>query len=366
MATLAVVVLSCLASPARAQWGYPGGFGDFGWFGWGASTVHGDEARGMGVFAAGLGQYNLATARADAINADTAMRFNEYMWEAQQAANQRYYRRLAERQRRVAETAAATYSRLRDNPEGADVHRGDALNVLLDELSAPGVYTRAAGAGQAPLSTALVKELPFRYAPQAITISLDELLNRVPDLIKAPAFDKQRLEIKALVARARSESEDDGEISLTTLRSTQAAIKALHDKIRSDAPAGRNRNEADNFLKAAFGLARMLESPEIGAFLKELDRVETTSLAALLGFMFEFNLRFGVATTPRQRTAYDDLFPKLRALRSQLFPRNDAPIAMGAPEHPHPEWAERFFSGMDLDEIQQKKPLTPAPPRPDK
>ena len=64
----------------------------------------------------------------------------------------------------------------------------------------------------------------------------------------------------------------------------------------------------------------------------------------------------------RQRAAYDDLFPKLRALRTQLFPQNNAPIAIAAPEHPHPEWAEKFFSGMDLDEIQQKKPLTPVPP----
>jgi hypothetical protein len=37
-------------------------------------------------------------------------------------------------------------------------------------------------------------------------------------------------------------------------------------------------------------------------------------------------------------------------------------MAMGTPEHLHPESAERFFGGMDLDEIQQKKPLTPATP----
>jgi hypothetical protein len=119
---------------------------------------------------------------------------------------------------------------------------------------------------------------------------------------------------------------------------------------------------ADNFLKAAYGLARMMETPEISAFLKELDKVDTTSLASLLGFMFSFNLRFGVATTPSQRNAYDELFTRLRALRDQLFPQDDAPMAIGAPVHPHPESARDFFSGMDLNEIQQKKPLTPAKP----
>jgi len=80
------------------------------------------------------------------------------------------------------------------------------------------------------------------------------------------------------------------------------------------------------------------------------------------GCMFSFNLRFDVASTPRQRNAYDELFTKLRALRDQLFPRDDAPMAIGAPVPPHPEWATEFFSGMKLDEIQQKKPLTPPKP----
>jgi len=37
-------------------------------------------------------------------------------------------------------------------------------------------------------------------------------------------------------------------------------------------------------------------------------------------------------------------------------------MAIGASVPPHPEWATEFFSGMKLDEIQQKKPLTPPKP----
>ena len=312
------------------------------------------------IFAAGAGQYNLQTAKADAINVDTIMRFNEYIWESQQTANRIRLSRQEQRKQRVNERVATAYARLRDNPERADVHRGDALNVILDELSAPGVYSRSISAAQAPLSTTLVKTLPFRYAPQAISISLDELANRVPAVIKDPRFDKERLALKEAVARARSESEADDEISRETLQGVRAAIRQLHDRIKSDVPAGRNRNEADNFLKAAYGLARMMETPEISAFLKDLDKVDTTSVASLLGFMFAFNLRFGVATTPSQRSAYDELFTKLRAVRDQLFPKDDAPLAIGAPVHSHPEWAREFFSGMDLNEIQEKKPLTPG------
>ena len=204
--------------------------------------------------------------------------------------------------------------------------------------------------------------MPFRYAAQGISISLDELADRVPAIIKQPSFDKERLALEAITEKAKSESETDEQISIETLKSVQAAIKALHEKIKSDVPAGRNRIEAENFLKAAYGLARMMESPEIGVFLKDLDRTDTTKLASLLGFMFSFNLRFAPATAPAQRTAYDELFTKLRALRDQVFPQDDAPMVIGAPIHLHPEWAREFFSGMDLDEIQQKKPLTPAKP----
>jgi hypothetical protein len=357
------IVLCCAGSPARAQWDYPGGFGGWGWGGWGGSaTVLGDEARGMGIFAAGAGQYNLLSAKADAINTDTMMRFNEYLWQSQQLANQRYFRRQAERRQLINERTATTYARLRDNPDRADVHRGDALNVMLDELNSPGVYIRTIKAAQAPLASSLIKDVPFRYAPQAITISLDDLAHRVPAVIKDPAFDKERLALEAITAKARSESETDDQISSETSKSVQAAIKALHEKIKLDVPLGRGRNEADNFLKAAYGLARMMDTPETSVFLNELDKVDSTKLASLLGFMYSFNLRFGVATTPRQRTAYDELFTKLRALRDQVFPQDEAPVVIGAPIHPHPESATEFFSGMDLSEIGQKKPLTPAKP----
>lgn len=48
----------------------------------------------MGLFAAGVGRYNFNTSQA-AINADTAMRPNEYLYEAQWVHNQRDDRHLA-------------------------------------------------------------------------------------------------------------------------------------------------------------------------------------------------------------------------------------------------------------------------------
>ena len=72
-----VAILSLTGPDAKAQWGY----GGWGWGGWGggASTLQGSELQGAAQFAMGAGMYNLDTAQARSINADTAMRYNDYV-----------------------------------------------------------------------------------------------------------------------------------------------------------------------------------------------------------------------------------------------------------------------------------------------
>ena len=78
----AAAVLLATGGVADAQLSYPPGYGGYGWGGWGggAHTAGGDQARGMGVFAAGAGTYNLNTAQARSINANTAMQWNQYIY----------------------------------------------------------------------------------------------------------------------------------------------------------------------------------------------------------------------------------------------------------------------------------------------
>src|SRR5215467_12450720 len=108
------IVLALTASDARAQ--FYGGFGGYGgWGGWGGgSTVQGDFARGAGYYAMGAGMYNLSTAQAASINADTIMRWNEYMFLSQQEANKREYLRRARIMKRDAKSGDDIYTRIRD------------------------------------------------------------------------------------------------------------------------------------------------------------------------------------------------------------------------------------------------------------
>src|SRR5215831_7233724 len=134
MGALAITLAVLQGGTARAQWGY--GWG--GWGGWGGvGTVQGDIAHGLGALAVGSGEFNLLTAKADSINADTVMRWNQYWYLSQQEANRKYYQRMADRQQGRVQARQQITDRLRNAPEPRDVYSGDALNVAYDEINDP-------------------------------------------------------------------------------------------------------------------------------------------------------------------------------------------------------------------------------------
>ena len=84
-----VGLLASLSPDARAQYGYPTGYGGYGWGGWG-STPQSALARGLGYFNMGRGAYNEQTAVARSINTDTVMRWNQYAYQSHLTALNSY------------------------------------------------------------------------------------------------------------------------------------------------------------------------------------------------------------------------------------------------------------------------------------
>lgn len=369
--TLLTLAIVAQGTAARGQmYYYPQGYG--GWGGWGGmyggETAFGANARGMGAFAAGAGAYNLDTAQARAINVDTTMRLNEYIWQSQQIRNRRYYERLAARREQVNETAEQTYARLREGSSPADIRSGDALNVALDELTDPRVYIDSLESAQASVPSALVKAIPFQYAPWAVTVSLGELTRSgLPEALREnQEIEARRQALEEVLARVETQVEGEGAVSDETLTEAQAAIKELHTAIHATVPPGPERSESDNFLKGLYGLTRMLQAPQFDVFLKELDEVEETTLAHLINFMHAFNLRFGVAETEEQQAAYTQLFPMLDTLRDEVNPEGSSPLVEG----PARERGAPPFSDMRFEDFEPQPPLgssqptetEPAPP----
>jgi hypothetical protein len=354
-------VLLVQGSAVRAQWGYPGGFGGWGWGGWGGgSTPQGDMAMGLGMFAMGAGMYNEKTAVADSINTDTIMRWNEYMYESAVNAGRIQRARQAKRRENVIETADATQKRLRENPDQRDIFRGDALNVALEEISNPRVYMKALSNAKIKIGGDTIRDIPFQYAAAAITTSLDQVMRGTPPAaLLTDDFAEDRAEFRKLRALIREDIEEGITPDRATVQKAIAVVNAAEAKLETLVPRNsRDRVAADRFLKSVHGILVMLDTPAMNVILAGVENRPDATLGELLNFMNAFNLRFGVADSPRQRMIYGDLFPKLAALRTQ--------VAAGlAPEPPKStasgDAPGNFFSGMDYADLRKKAPPPAAP-----
>jgi hypothetical protein len=365
----AVAVASALViqgGAASAQFYYPPGYGGAGWGGWGGGgeTVAGSNARGLGVLAAGAGVYNQQTAQANAINTQTAMQWNEYIWESQQLTNARYAERMAAQRAQVNTTASATQKRLRDNPTESDIMRGDALNVALDEITNPKVYVKALSGASTKFAGNMIRELPFQYASAALTTSFDDLTqNGPPELLKSSEFDADRTALRELRPKLREQAESGEKIDPALIAQAKKLIKSMDATLKGNPDKfTRGSNDfraADNFLKAAYGLVTMLESPAIDVLLSGVENRPNTTVGDLLGFMNAFNLRFGNAKTPAQRMAYSNLYPVLDSLRDQVAQAGLEPTtAISKKNTQHPV---KFFQGMDYSHLDAKRGVPPAP-----
>lgn len=364
-AILAAVVLAVPAGTARAQ---------YGWGGWGApvggGTVAGNRAAGAGVAAAGAGQYNMDTAAARSMNAQTAQQWNDYMYAINQRNSANEMARLNRRQQATNETLDATYKRLHDNPDPRDIRTGDALNIVLTELVNPKIYTQVVQKSRQPIDSKLVMNINFQYAANMILLCLEDVHSRVvPEVLATdPRFETDRKTIRALIAQGKKEAESSNQPAPQTIQSLRDALTAAKEKADGIWQNGtRQRNEVDNFLKGLIGLTKLLERPQVEQFLKGLRDYPTTTMGQLITFMHGFNLRFGAAKNPEQEFAYNQIYPMLVQLRDQGQAGGPSPIAAAQAPLPDARAATAVFSGPGNNQVQpQGGPGAggAAPPRP--
>ena len=313
-AALAVAIAGMQGGASQAQWGYPAGFGGFGWGGWGGGeTVQGSIAHGLGAFAAGAGVYNQQTAVANAINADTVMRWNQFMFEAQIEANRRARERLARRQSATIQSLEQNAKRLRDNPESRDIARGDALNAALDEINDPRVYSRVLEGAKEKIGGDAIRDIPFQYAAAAITTSFDRISQGPPPaVLLKPEYEANRTaRVKAVGQEVRNQIEEGGSPNPETVAKASTLINALEAQVdKTLARNSRERVEAEKYLKSLHGLLDMLLTPAINVLLAGVENRPEATLGDLLTFMNAFNLRFGATSTPRQRQIYEAALPQ--------------------------------------------------------
>jgi hypothetical protein len=345
-----MVVLALATGEAQAQYGL------YGWGGWGGggSTVQGDVARGLGFYNMGAGIYNEDTAVANSINADTIMRWNEYMFLSQQEANRREYLRRARIMKRDGQSGDAIYKRVLENPGERDIHDGDALNAILDQVTNPKIHSTALRLIRDPISSKAIREIPFQNASEAVTLSLDQLSGEGawPIALQGPTFAEERKAYQDAIDKAVKEDEE-GTLTPQTLQEVNATTSRLRAKLEANKPADKAEyREAINHIKALVGMSRMLDKPQVDKILAELDSVKDTTLGSLLGFMHTYNLRFGPATNIAQRSVYENLYPIMAAARDRILKDAEAGGDGNPPlARDNRRAATDFFQGMHLEHL---------------
>ncbi len=359
--TILLGALAATAAPARAQFGW----GNYGWGGWGGgTTAPGNIASGLGDFAVGAGRFNLDTAQARSIDTDTLMRWNQFVYESQRANTANYWARRRLINARNTEALATVQNRLTTEPTAADVRSGDALNAALLQLANPRLKIEAGRISPVMVDSKLVRDIPFQRASEGLTFSLQKLSEdaRWPAALQAPAFAPLVDKLQEQVAAAREEHAQADRLSPATLEGLAATVAAMHTQVDA-LPRNLEHRAADRYLRGLGGLVRMLRDPDITDAIARLDKVETVNVANLLGFMQLYNLRFGVATMPRQIEAYQQLFPAVDRLRDEILAGlgAEAVAAAEAPPAEDPAGATEVFAELPWERIEGQPPAAPAP-----
>jgi hypothetical protein len=271
---------------------------------------------GLGSYARGQGVYALEKARADAINLETMLRWNKAL-RARQLA-------LREEQRKEAARNEAERAARVSQDELAD---GTTLNNLLLQVldSDPGVAKSARS--RAPLSPAAIREIPFEWDSEAVTLCIDQMTgtDSLPSLLMDPKFAEERRALRAAVGQALKE-DAKGNVSLTTRKRVDEAVAGFRAKfLKNSADFEVDYAASQDYFTTLAGLSRLLNDPSMKAFLRQLDDGQERTVGDLVAFMNAFNLRFGPATSDRQIDIYRRLVPALTAVRDAAVAAGTAP-----------------------------------------
>ncbi|HEV3163379.1 MAG TPA: hypothetical protein VGZ22_05020 [Isosphaeraceae bacterium] len=339
---------------ARAQYNYPygAGYGGYGFGGWGG-TVQGSTAAGMGAFAAGAGQYNVNTAAARSMNAQTAMQWNTYNQTIQANINREHYARMNHVQQQNVAALNGIATRIRDNPNESDIEHGDALNSVLEIMTSPNVL-EGSGLARADrkITARMIKGIPFRYAPEMAVICIDQIKEDVPDLLMSNDVKPEREAFVAAVKKARAEVKENGEVSPETINNVRTTGRAFSAKVDVGLASAseRERSKTVTYIRNLKAFLKMLKSPNFDAVLQDLDKYKETTIGHLIAFMHTYNLRFGPAKTMDQRATYEQLYPILRAERDKVLSMAGGPATPPSPppgQAPPPPNPGQIFQGIE-------------------
>ena len=204
---------------------------------------------------------------------------------------------------------------------------GDALNVAVEEIEDPRVYSKTLKGARVQVGGEMIRDIPFRYAPGAITVSIHRITKGDPPAaLMTDQFAEDRAAFRGLGKDIRKHLDAGEKPDPEVVKKALAVINTAEAKAEKILPRNtRETTEVAKYLKSLHGLIGMLQTPALDLLLAGVEKHPEATLGELLAFMSAYNLHFGEATTPRQKAVYDSLYPKLVARATRSPRRSPAP-----------------------------------------
>jgi hypothetical protein len=307
-----------------AQWyGYGAyGYGYGNWCGWNfapnfwgaGATAQGSILTGMGFYLQGAGEYNYLTAEANAINTQTWMTLNEYLYQSQQVANARYAKRMAERRAKKLALAEKRYTQLRDFPTASDVRNGSAINLKVALLTNPAIAATVYDALKVDMPASLIETIPLTMGQYAVTNTLGEFRKGLtwPEKLQGEDYVTYRQAIDKDIAAI---AKDNFATNVTAANDFLVDTNALDTYLVS---TKKSVGEAASFVAKLKRTAKAIAKGSYGTALQAVAQLSNPTLGSLLQTMNENSMRFGGAETTEQATANEKLFAVIRSAPTLL------------------------------------------------
>lgn len=288
------------------------------------STAQGDYLRGVGFAGFGMGAYNERTAIANAINLNTSIRLNEYIYNCLMHENQMNAEHRQAMKQKHKEGYDKIKERIDQNPEAHDVRKGDALNHLLRELNNPKIQETTSRQNAVPLSVDEVRRIPFKLGEHGVDhFSVARLTSKGkgkwPNAFQDNRFNNDRRAFEKVLDEAL-EQQYNNNVQIASIEAVNKAIDNLEYTLIKVLGKSSDKLyiEAREKVKDMRKTAEMLKLQKVREALGDLERYAGTTVDDLRVFMLSHNLQFADADTPEERVLFPELYTKLSEQKDRV------------------------------------------------
>ncbi len=130
----------------------------------------------------------------------------------------------------------------------------------------------------------MIRDIPFRYAPGAITVSIHRITQgKPPAALMTDQFAEDRATFRVLGKDIRQHLDAGEKPDPEVIKKAQAVINAVEAKAEKILPANTpETTEAEKYLKALHGLIGMLDTPALDVILSGVEKHPEATVGELL------------------------------------------------------------------------------------